>query len=152
MIGIDTNILLYSLNPASKFQAAAVEFLNEVFADRSQRVGITDYVLVELYNHLRNEAVLKNPLSPREAKEIVTSYWGVRNVTRIENAPVMDQVWEYAARPNFARRKIFDARLALTLQHHGVTEFATANVKDFKRLGFERVWNPLEKPRVAVDS
>jgi predicted nucleic acid-binding protein len=36
-----------------------------------------------------------------------------------------------------------DARLALTLRHHGVTEFATSNVKDFEGFGFNRVWNPL---------
>lgn len=35
------------------------------------------------------------------------------------------------------------ARLALTLRHHGVTEFVTANVKDFEGFGFTRVWNPL---------
>jgi predicted nucleic acid-binding protein len=35
------------------------------------------------------------------------------------------------------------ARLALTLRHHGVTEFATANPRDFQGFGFTRVWNPL---------
>ena len=38
---------------------------------------------------------------------------------------------------------VFDARLALTLRHHGVTAFATANEKDFQEFGFERLWNPL---------
>ncbi|MFM8358316.1 MAG: hypothetical protein ACKOET_07130 [Verrucomicrobiota bacterium] len=32
------------------------------------------------------------------------------------------------------------------LRHDGVTEFATANVKDFEGFGFERVWNPLLTP------
>lgn len=48
-----------------------------------------------------------------------------------------------AARPGFARRRIIDLRLARTLQRHGVTEFATANVRDFDGLGFARVWNPV---------
>lgn len=43
----------------------------------------------------------------------------------------------------FAFRKIVDIRLGLTLKSHGVTHFATANVKDFQGLGFEKVWNPL---------
>jgi len=30
-------------------------------------------------------------------------------------------------------------------RHHGVTEFATANVKDFEGFGFARVWNPIEQ-------
>ncbi|MBV5276226.1 MAG: hypothetical protein JZU52_22185, partial [Lamprocystis purpurea] len=61
----------------------------------------------------------------------------------VENAPVMDQVWALAGKPQFARRRIFDARIALTLLHHGVTELATANVKDFDGFGFQAVWNPV---------
>lgn len=41
-------------------------------------------------------------------------------------------------------RRLYDARTALTLTAQGVTEFATANPKDFVGLGFRRVWNPLE--------
>jgi len=32
----------------------------------------------------------------------------------------------------------------LSVLAQGVTEFATVNTKDFKRFGFERVWNPLK--------
>lgn len=32
---------------------------------------------------------------------------------------------------------------AQTLPAHGVTEFATINVRDFQGLGFRRVWSPL---------
>jgi hypothetical protein len=62
----------------------------------------------------------------------------------IENAPVMGRVWDAAGDAGFARRRIIDLRLALTLQHHGVTELATANVKDFEGLGLARVCNPVE--------
>jgi hypothetical protein len=48
------------------------------------------------------------------------------------------------SRKSFARRRIYDARLALSLLRQGVTAFATANVKDFEEFGFNRVWNPLE--------
>ena len=41
-------------------------------------------------------------------------------------------------------RRIIDVRLALTLHHAVVTEFATSNPKDFEGLGFQRVWNPLQ--------
>jgi len=56
----------------------------------------------------------------------------------------MDQVWKRASAKGFARRRIIDTRLALSLRHHGVTEFATVNESDFKKLGFRRVWNPLK--------
>lgn len=143
ILGIDTNLLLYSLNPASVWHPKAVEFLAEHFGSSSARVALTDYVLTELYVHLRNPAVMAIPLTPREARNLVLSYFRIPNVMRIENAPIMDAVWNIAGSGHFPRRKIFDARLALTLRHGGVTDFATANVKDFQGMGFARVWNPL---------
>ncbi len=110
---------------------------------RSWRIAITDYVLVELYVLLRNPAVMANPLSAQAARDVVTLYWDAPNVYRIENANVMDEVWKLAVDRDFARRRIFDARLALTLRHGGVTHFGTTNVKGFEGFGFEKVWNPL---------
>ncbi len=52
-------------------------------------------------------------------------------------------LWKAAAAPGFARRRIYDLRIALCLQAFGVTDFATANVKHFEDAGFARVWNPL---------
>jgi uncharacterized protein len=143
MIGIDTNLLLYSLNPASEWHGDTVSFLRKNFGVSSVRVAITDYVLVELYTHLRNPVVMAKPLSAEAARDLVISYWKIPNVMRIENATVMDEVWALAGGKGFARRRIFDARLALTLRHGGVTHFATSNVKDFQGWGFEKVWNPL---------
>jgi predicted nucleic acid-binding protein len=60
------------------------------------------------------------------------------------SAELHDELWRIASQVEFAYRRIFDARLALTMRHHGVTEFATANVKDFQGFGFARVWNPLQ--------
>jgi uncharacterized protein len=143
MLGIDTNILLFSLNPSSEWHRPAVNFLRQNFKNPATRVAITDYVLVELYVLLRNPAVMSAPLSAVAARDLVTSYWKIPNVMRIENASVMDEVWSRAGNVDFARRRIFDTRLALTLRHGGVTHLATSNVKDFEGLGFEKVWNPL---------
>lgn len=143
MLGIDTNMLLYSLNPASMWHESAVTFLAQNLGDAAARVVITDYVLVELYIHLRNPAVMSRPLTAEAARDLVVSYWKIPNVMRIENANVMDDVWAIAGGKRFPRRRIFDARLAMTLRQGGVTHFATANVKDFQGWGFEKVWNPL---------
>jgi len=143
IIGIDTNILLYALNPLSTWHRGAVDFLSQHFGSSSIRVAITDYVLVELYVLLRNPAVMAQPLSAKAARDLVVSYWKIPNVMRLENAPIMDQVWVRAGNRDYSRRQVFDARLGLTLRHGGVTHFATSNVKDFKSLGFEKVWNPL---------
>ena len=62
----------------------------------------------------------------------------------------MDKVWAIARRPNIARRAVFDARIALTLRHHGVTEFATRNTQDFEGLGFTRLINPIDSTDYQV--
>ena len=63
MISIDTNLLLYSLNPASAWHHAAVSFLQESLHNPAMRVVLTDYVLMELYVLLRNPAVMAQPLA-----------------------------------------------------------------------------------------
>ncbi|MFM8635837.1 MAG: hypothetical protein ACKOEX_13695 [Planctomycetia bacterium] len=47
------------------------------------------------------------------------------------------------ARSSDSARRIYDVRLGLTLRHYEVKRFATTNGKDFRGLGFEKVWNPL---------
>jgi hypothetical protein len=56
----------------------------------------------------------------------------------------MKQVWEHSSTESFAYRKIYDVRLAKTLQHNGVTRFATRNLRDFKNLGFKQLWDPFK--------
>ena len=53
-----------------------------------------------------------------------------------ESRPLHDALWEKARARTFAFRRLYDTRTALTLTAQGVTEFATANVKDFESLGF----------------
>ncbi len=143
MISIDTNLLLYAQNKECPQHKAARAFLDDLRPQTG--VAICELVLVEFYLLLRNPAVSQKPLSSRRAVRVCQTYRTNSKWERIEHAPVMSAVWEAAMRPGFARRRIIDLRLALTLQHFGVTEFATANVKDFQDFGFDRVWNPLEE-------
>jgi len=80
MISIDTNVLLYSLNPDSIWHEAAVDFLRQNLGVPSVRIAITDYVLVELYVLLRNPAVMAKPLSAQAARDVVTAYLDAPNV------------------------------------------------------------------------
>ena len=83
-------------------------------------------------------------LSPAEAVAECQIFRRHPHWQLVENAGVMSAVWEVASMPDFARRKIFDFRLARTLLAHGVTRFATVNTQDFAGAGFQEVWNPLE--------
>jgi hypothetical protein len=61
----------------------------------------------------------------------------------LESRPLHDALWQLAGREDFAFRRLYDARSALTMTTQGVTAFATANVKDYEGFGFRKVWNPL---------
>jgi predicted nucleic acid-binding protein len=119
-------------------------FLSE--CARRGDVAICDLVLVELYQLLRNPAVVEHPLDAPEAAEVCQGFRRNPRWALIENAPVMDEVWSFAARPGVARRRLFDVRLGLTLRYHGVRELATRNTREFDGIGLDRVWDPIGQP------
>jgi toxin-antitoxin system PIN domain toxin len=141
MLSIDTNVLLYAQNQDCVEHEAAMAFLTQ--CSRRDDIAICELVLVELYQLLRNPAVLERPLDAPAAAEVCQTFRRNPRWALIENAPVMDKVWTLAAQPGVARRRLFDARLGYTLCHHGVRELATRNIKDFGDFGFERVWDPI---------
>ena len=148
MLSIDTNILLYAQNRDCPEHERARAFI-ENCANRDD-VAICELVLVELYQLLRNPAVLAQPLSAPEAAAICMSWRSNPRWALIENAPIMDKLWHIAKRPNTSRRALFDARIALTLRHHGVTDWATRNVSDFQGFGFVQLINPIDDAHAAV--
>ena len=143
MISFDTNLAVYAANSAMPRHADSVRFLESLIP--RQDVVICELMLVELYLKLRNTSIFPAPLGPADAAAHCARYRANVNWQVVESAPVMEAVWKLAAGRDFPFRRIIDARLALTLRHHGVTQFATSNRKDFEGFGFERVWNPLEQ-------
>lgn len=150
MQGIDTNILFSSRLKSSPDYQASKSFLEGI--GNNTEVVIAELVLVELYTLLRNPILMSPVLSAKEAVKTCNIFRKHPSWRLVEHADVMNDVWKIASQPHFARRRIFDVRLAKTLQAHGVTEFATANVKDFQNLGFKKVWNPLLKTAIRRKS
>jgi len=146
MLSLDANLLIYAFNTACPEHERASGYLNGLVAN--DEIAISEFILCELYVLLRNPAILRDPLSPSEATEVVCSYrrhprWQI--VGYPPNSQILhDELWAMTASRTFARRGIFDARTAIALRAFGVRDFATANVKDFQGLGFRKVWNPLE--------
>lgn len=146
MTSVDANILLYSYCVESPFHPAAKAFLEEL--SPCEDVAISEFVLAEFYLHLRNPAILRNPLSAGEAVTVIRHYrqhprWKIFGFPP-RSRELHDDLWRRAAVADFARRRIYDTRTALSLISFGVTDFATMNLKDFQGFGFHRVWNPLE--------
>ena len=142
MTSFDTNIVVHSANGDSPHHAPAREFLEEAASRRD--IAIAEIMLVEVFLKLCSAKIFRNPMSPAEAGRYCQALRNNRNWRLVESAPVMDDVWTWTQRSNFAFRRIIDIRLGLTLRHAGVNEFATGNPKDFQGLGFRKIWNPLD--------
>jgi toxin-antitoxin system PIN domain toxin len=140
MISFDTNIVVHSANEDSDHFAEARDFLQQMAGRKD--VVICELMLVEVFLKLCNAKIFKNPMTPTGAGAYCERLRQNRNWRVVESAPVMDGVWKWTRRKDFAFRRIIDVRLGLTLRHFGVEEFATTNRKDFRALGFRRVWNP----------
>jgi len=145
MLSIDTNLLLYAYSEAAPEHDRALAFITSMSG--SESVALSEFVLTEFYLLLRNPTVLKMPLSAPDAARVIQSYrqhprWKILGFPPTSREVHAD-LWQHAATPGIARRRIYDTRTALCLRAFGVTEFATANVKDFEGFGFQKVWNPL---------
>ena len=146
MLSIDTNLLFHAVNEDSPSHSIAWRWLNSL--QGNDEVALSEFILAELYGLLRNPAVLRRPLGAEEAVEVIETYrrhprWRLIGFP-LESRSLHDVLWKQARQKGFAFRRLYDARSALTMISQGVTEFATANVKDFEGLGFRRVWNPLK--------
>ena len=136
----DTNLFVYAADPDSAQHESARAFLMGC----GDGFVISQLILVELYMLLSNPAVFKKPYSAREAVDYCQALARSPKWRCVDYDPlVAKKLWRWAEDTKQGYRGIIDARIGLTLRHHGVTHFATANVKDFEGLGFERVWNPL---------
>lgn len=145
MLSIDANILLYAYSEAAPEHDRALAFITA--QSRNKHVALSEFVLAEFYLLLRNPVVLKKPLSAPDAVKVIQSYrqhpvWKTLGFPPTSRE-VHTDLWQQAATPGIARRRIYDTRTALCLRSFGVTEFATANVKDFDGFGFKKVWNPI---------
>jgi toxin-antitoxin system PIN domain toxin len=143
ILSADTNLFLYAANPQSQHHVAARRFFEER-ASGVERFLLCGLVLVEIYMQLRNPALFPRPKSAAEAAGFCETlrrnpHWEFGDYEPAVAAPL----WQWAATTSFGFRQIIDARLALTLRYHGVTHFATANVRHFSEFGFQTVWNPL---------
>lgn len=145
MISIDANLLLYSYAAASPFHQGAKSFLQEL--SQREDVALSEFILTEFYLLLRNPAVLSPPLDAANAAAVIQSFrrhprWKILGFPP-RSRELHETLWKHASTRDFARRRIYDTRTALSLIAFGVTDFATLNLKDFQNLGFQKVWNPL---------
>ncbi len=143
MQSADTHLLIHAADPDSPNHESARRFF-ATLSDTQDEFVLCELVLVELYMQLRNPAVFVAPYSARESAAYCQALKRNPSWRCVDYDPLVSQkIWAWAADTKAGFRQIIDTRIALTLRHHGVTHFATANVKHFKDFGFVKVWNPM---------
>ncbi len=148
MISLDTNILYHAWSHVSPVHQHAAEWVSEL--SQSRQVVISEFVLAEFYVLLRNPRVtLGDPLKGSEAVNVIEKFrshprWRLVGFSG-NSLKAHNVMWQMAGQENFAYRRLYDLRMAISLMDHGVTHFATCNIKDFQGLGFTKVWNPLHE-------
>jgi uncharacterized protein len=143
MLTADTNLLIHAADPDSPYHEAARAFFASLVVAQEEFV-LCELVLVELYMQLRNPAIFTQPYTAKESAAYCLALKQNPAWRCVDYDPlVSSHLWKWAMETKAGFRQMIDARIAFTLLHHGVTRFATANVKHFKGFGFEKVWNPL---------
>ncbi|MEX2578480.1 MAG: TA system VapC family ribonuclease toxin [Verrucomicrobiales bacterium] len=143
ILSADTNLFLYAANPDSPCHEAALRFFEEETSGK-ERFLLCGLVLVEIYMQLRNPSVFQKPKNARKATAFCDALRANPSWEFGDYEPAVGKpLWNWAAKTTGGFRHIIDARLALTLRHHGVTHFATANARHFEDFGFEKVWSPI---------
>ena len=127
---IDTNILIYFINPASPFYGEALRAINELNR-RGAALWITAQNIAEFYATLtRSQRQGGLGLACADAlREVafIKQYFGL-----LEDSPATLPAWEaLIAQTRVTGTDCFDIRLAAIMQVYGITNLLTKNVADF---------------------
>jgi toxin-antitoxin system PIN domain toxin len=140
---VDTNILLYAVNPAApEFRAASAEI--ERYRRGDQLWFLTWGVIYEFLRVSTHRAVFERPLSLERAVswiEALRAGQGFRLLAETERH--FDVIRDLSAKhPRLAGNPVHDLHTAAIMLEHGVAEIRTADT-DFHQFPFLRVVNPL---------
>jgi predicted nucleic acid-binding protein len=140
---LDTNILFYATNLRAPGHEAARRLLERIPAEPGEWI-LADQVLFEYYRLVRNPSVLSRPLSAGEASRRLRFFREELGCLHCAYEPrLFGELVGLLRASSFPPARTFDAMLAVTLRSQGVDTFYTRNVKDFDRLGWFRLIDPV---------
>lgn len=143
MFVVDTNLLLYAINPDSEDHLRAVALLEEWRGgDRSW--FLTWGIIYEFLRVSTHHRVFARPLTLRQATEWVTLLLGgPRSGVLVPTERHSDVLTALSREfPRLRGNVVHDLHTAALMREHGVTEIRTADT-DFHQFGFLTVSNPL---------
>mgnify|MGYP001613964158 CR=1 FL=1 len=130
-IGIDTNILVYSLNSESIYHEKAKEFINNLSKKRILGV-ITWQNLSELYAVATDKKRFPGFMAASQAVTVIKNLLGNKNIKLILPTTSTGKTFFDLIMKNKPKgQKIHDIFLSATLLSNGIHTLVTENTKDF---------------------
>lgn len=134
----DTNVLVYAHNFDSTFHHYALSIVKDVVEGRLKGV-LAEQNLLEFYSIITDHKRVPNPLSPKEARELIKDYLHSPFEIILPNQETGEILLSLCQENNIKNGEIFDVYLAATCISNNVKTILTANVKDFKNLAVIKV-------------
>ena len=135
---LDSNIIIYSINPTSPKQKRAQEFIQ----DNIENIVVAHQNINEALRVLTHPK-FPFPMLPTKALKAVTNITDrieIISPTLTSILTTLDLIKKYKVKGD----KIFDTYLVATMLTNGITEIATDNVKDFSVFNEVKVVNPFK--------
>jgi predicted nucleic acid-binding protein len=133
---IDSNILVYAYDISSERHQKALDFFKNILLSDSAVVSIQN--IVE-FSRIMTEKI-KNPISPVQTRFIVSELSETMDIIYYDSHTVSDAL----NISSMNKIHFFDALLAATMEKEGISSIATENEKDFRKISWITVINPLK--------
>lgn len=134
---LDTNILLYSSDPASPYHPKAKNLLDRAAAGKFQTVLAAQNIF-EFYSVVTNKKRAASPLSQKEANDFIRKILDLTTARIIYlDRKAFAKVKSFLENKQIKDRQIFDAALVATMAANGVRRLFTLNTADFRQFSKE---------------
>jgi len=141
---LDTNVLVYATFKDDPFYSKAKELQVKVISGAT-RACLTPQILTEYYSAVTNPRRVTNPISPKEAREVIEAYLKAASIFKIYvKETTVKKMVELAEQHKVKGQDIFDVMLVATMLDNEIKRIYTANEEDFKKFEGIEVINPFK--------
>lgn len=128
----DSNVLVYAHNEDSLFHSQAIKLITEAIKGEISG-NLASQNLLEFYSVITDKRRLSNPVSPKQALELVNQYLSSSFEIIYPNLNTNKIMVELLKKNGFKNGQVFDVFLIATMLSNNISHIATANVVDFKK-------------------
>lgn len=139
---LDTNVLVYAVNPESPYHAASARVLQHVLKEQIQAC-ISLQNVHEFYSVVTSEKRAQNPVTPGQAHMMATLLLQTPRIEKLaQDQLTIRLALSLAEELGVSGPRFFDCLLAATAKQHNVSTIVTENTRDFAPYAFLEAIRP----------